>query len=84
MTKIALIGTGFVADYYMTTLANYPELELAGAWDHDFRAAGRILPVSRRARFYGSLAECLGDPDVAIIVNLTSPESHYGAQIPQP
>jgi len=76
MTKIALIGTGFVADYYMTTLANDPELELAGAWDHD---SGRLGEFCRfhDARAYGSLAECLGDPDVAIIVNLTSPESHY-------
>ena len=28
-----LIGTGFVADYYMTTLANHRELELAGVYD---------------------------------------------------
>ncbi|MDP3526352.1 MAG: Gfo/Idh/MocA family oxidoreductase [Hoeflea sp.] len=76
MTKIALIGTGFVADYYMTTLANYPELRLAGAWDRD---SGRLGEFCRfhDARAYGSLEECLADPAVEIIVNLTSPESHF-------
>ena len=34
-TGIAFIGTGFVADYYMTTLANHPQLRLAGVWDID-------------------------------------------------
>lgn len=76
MTKIALVGAGFVADYYMTTLANYPELEIVGVWDHD---------AARLAQFcgfygtpaYGSLAECLGDQTTTIIVNLTPPENHF-------
>jgi len=52
MTKIALVGTGFVADYYITTLANYPELELAGVWGHDVE---RLDPFCgfRGARAYG-------------------------------
>ena len=33
--RFAIIGTGFVADYYMTTLANHPGLDLAGVWDRD-------------------------------------------------
>ncbi|MBC7284150.1 Gfo/Idh/MocA family oxidoreductase [Hoeflea sp.] len=76
MTKIAVIGTGFVADYYMTTLANYPELALAGVWDHDAARLGEFCRF-HDARAYASFAECLDDRDVAIIVNLTSPESHY-------
>lgn len=76
MTKIAFVGAGFVADYYMTTLANYPELELAGVWDHH---ADRLAQFCRfhDVRAYGSLEECLGDRDIAIIVNLTTPESHF-------
>lgn len=77
MTSIALVGTGFVADYYMTTLANYPELQIAGVWDHN---PDRLRQFSdfHRVRAYGSLENCLGDPVVAIIVNLTTPESHFG------
>jgi len=75
-TGIAFIGTGFVADYYMTTLANHPQLRLAGVWDIDparlqqFRSYWNV-------RAYASEAELLSDPAIAIIVNLTPPESHY-------
>lgn len=74
--KIALVGTGFVADYYMTTLANHPALTLAGVWDRDaarleaFRACHDV-PV------YPDLAALLADAAVQIVVNLTTPESHY-------
>ena len=76
MTKIALIGAGFVADYYMTTLANYPELELAGLWDHDAERLSAFCKFHDTTA-YGSLAECLADDDIEIIVNLTSPENHF-------
>jgi len=76
MTKIAFVGTGFVADYYMTTLANYPELTLAGVWDRDGARLSRFCRF-HDARAYGSLEECLSDPEVSIIVNLTTPESHF-------
>ncbi|KGF69842.1 oxidoreductase [Hoeflea sp. BAL378] len=76
MTKIALIGTGFVADYYMTTLANYPEIGLAGAWDVDPRRLSHFCDFYT-LRAYGSLAECLADPAVDIVVDLTPPESHF-------
>ena len=76
MTKIALVGTGFVADYYMTTLANYPALTIAGAWDRSSEQLSRFTRF-HDVRAYGTLAECLGDEDVEIVVNLTTPESHF-------
>ncbi|QPC86691.1 gfo/Idh/MocA family oxidoreductase [Mesorhizobium sp. NBSH29] len=75
MAKIAFIGTGFVADYYMTTLANHPELDLVGAWDQDGSRLRKFCDFySVRER--GSLEEVLSD-NVDIIVNLTTPESHF-------
>lgn len=76
MTGIAFVGTGFVADYYMTTLANHPQLRLAGVWDRD--------PV-RLSEFtgywsvpaYASLEALLADGSITIVINLASPESHY-------
>ncbi|WP_428425655.1 Gfo/Idh/MocA family protein [Pararhizobium sp.] len=75
-TGIAFIGTGFVADYYMTTLANHPQLRLAGVWDVD---PDRLKQFCNywNVRSYASEAESLSDPAVTIIVNLTTPESHY-------
>lgn len=47
MTGIAFVGTGFVADYYMTTLANHPQLRLVGAFDRS------QAQLDRFCRFYG-------------------------------
>ena len=76
MTGIAFVGTGFVADYYMTTLPNHPGLDLRGAYD---RAADQIERFCGFYKIpaYGSLDEVIGDPEVAVVVNLTDPESHY-------
>ncbi|MEQ8482402.1 MAG: Gfo/Idh/MocA family oxidoreductase [Hoeflea sp.] len=76
MATIAFIGTGFVADYYMTTLANHPGLKLAGVWDRDAIRLERFSAY-HGLRAYGSLEECLSDPDVGIVVNLTNPENHF-------
>ena len=76
MAKIAFLGTGFVADYYMTTLANHPELELAGAFDRD---AARLKQFCSHYSLtaYDSVDALLHDKRVTIVVNLTTPESHY-------
>ena len=77
MTGIIFVGTGFVADYYMTTLANHPQLRLVGVWDRD---AERLDAFARywNVSAYASLDAALADSAVTIVVNLTTPESHYG------
>lgn len=73
--KIALVGCGFVCDYYLRTLHFYPELELVGLYD---RLHERALTVAQSypVRVYGDLAELLADPQVELVVNLTNPSSH--------
>jgi predicted dehydrogenase len=75
-TSFAIIGCGFVADYYMTTRANHPDLALCGVWDRD---AARLAQFSKfhKVRAYSTLDELLHDPNVVIVANLTTPESHY-------
>ncbi|MCO5090205.1 Gfo/Idh/MocA family oxidoreductase [Bosea sp. (in: a-proteobacteria)] len=73
--QIALVGTGFVADYYMTTLANHPTLSLAGAWDRD-PARLEAFRAFHDVAAYRDLDALLADPAVGIVVNLTTPESH--------
>ncbi len=80
MTGIAIVGTGFVADYYVTTLANHPELKLVGAFDRDPAAIKRFSDFYK-VKAYGSLDEVLADPAVTIVANLTSPESHYEVSV---
>ena len=74
--KIGFIGTGFVADYYMTTLKNHPELQLCGVFD---RSAARMQEFAafHGVPAYDSAEALLGDPEIRIAVNLTTPESHF-------
>ncbi len=76
MTKIAFVGTGFVADYYMTTLENHPGLQLAGVWDRDDARLAQFCAF-HKVGAYNNMKALLDDPDVRIVVNLTNPESHY-------
>lgn len=76
MARIAFVGTGFVADYYMTTLANYPELDLVGVWDRDESRLDSFCHF-HKLRAYPDLDSVLRDAEVDILVNLTTPESHF-------
>ncbi len=74
--RVAIVGCGFVADYYLRTLPNYPELEVAGVMDLDPERANRFsafygLPV------YSTFEKLLADPSVEIVLNLTNPHSHF-------
>ena len=74
--NIAIVGTGFVADYYMATLRNYPQLVLCGVFD---RSPERLKAFCAHysVRPYAGLEAVLADPEVQIVVNLTTPESHF-------
>jgi predicted dehydrogenase len=73
-TKIAIVGTGYVADLYMPSIRTFPNLQVISAWDID---------AARLAAFTGhwnvptasSLDALLGEaPD--IVLNLTNPHAH--------
>jgi predicted dehydrogenase len=74
-TPVAFVGCGYVADYYALTLKNHPELELIGVYD---KKPDRLNAFSETfgAYAYPSLEELMSDDAVAIIVNLTDPQSH--------
>ena len=76
MTNIAFVGTGYVADYYMTTLQNYPELTLKGVWDRDPKRL-RQFCAFYAVEPYNGLEDLLHDSTIDIVVNLTTPESHF-------
>ena len=40
--RIGIVGCGYVADFYLATLQNHPELELAGVVDRDGERARRL------------------------------------------
>lgn len=77
MTRVGIVGTGFVADLYMRSLAVMPELELVGAFDISGEALERFR-AHWDATVFDSLDHLLQaiGPD-GIVLNLTNPDAHY-------
>lgn len=75
--KIAIIGCGFVADYYMQSLYDYPVLELEAVCDRDGSRLDQFC------NYYGlndrkrSVEQILADQSIQLVLNLTNPDEHY-------
>ncbi|ELS00099.1 Gfo/Idh/MocA family protein [Gloeocapsa sp. PCC 73106] len=74
--RIAFVGCGFVADYYINTLSEYKQLELAGVTDKNPERTTKFSKYYG-VRAYDSLEDLLEDDSVDIVLNLTNPRSHY-------
>lgn len=74
--NIAIVGCGYVADFYGKTLNSHPDLKLIGAYDRD---ESNLAKFCQRwpTRQYRNLPELLADSDVELVLNLTNPRSHY-------
>ncbi|HEV7998431.1 MAG TPA: Gfo/Idh/MocA family oxidoreductase, partial [Planctomycetaceae bacterium] len=74
--NIAILGCGYVADLYATTMGNHPQLKLVGLYDRNQKNLEGFcsgLP----ARRYSSVDELADDPSVDLVLNLTNPRSHF-------
>lgn len=74
--NVAIVGTGYVAGLYGNTLAHHPELNLIGAYD---RNPSNLAAFCRRwpVQAYASLNDMLENSSVEMVLNLTSPHSHF-------
>jgi predicted dehydrogenase len=75
-TGIAIVGCGFVADFYGETLRLHPDLELVAVHDRDQSRADRFSTLYG-GRVYADLDTLLRNPSVEIVVNLTNPVHHF-------
>jgi predicted dehydrogenase len=72
----AIIGCGYVADFYLRNLAGHPDFKITGAYDEDHLKRDRFcahfsLPV------YPTLERAITDPRAELVLNLTNPRSHF-------
>ena len=74
--KTAILGCGYVADFYMATSGNHPNLKIIGVYDNDPQ---RLDKFSRyyNVRAYENLDALLNDAAVELVLNLTNPRAHY-------
>ncbi|QLE58464.1 Gfo/Idh/MocA family protein [Nostoc sp. TCL26-01] len=75
--SIAIVGCGFVADYYLKTLPLHSTLELVGVMDRNSDRSSKFAAYHGIPRIYDSLEELLEDDNIDIVLNLTNPSSHY-------
>lgn len=74
--NVAFLGCGYVANMYRLTLPMHPELELVAVTDSERSRAENMARLTG-AKPYPSLDSLLADADVDLVINLTSPQSHY-------
>ena len=74
--KLAIVGCGYVADYYVKTMQLHPELELIGVMDRNSERAEKFSKYFD-VPTYDSFDELLADENVELVLNLTNPSSHY-------
>ena len=72
----AIIGGGYVADYYMGTLEAHPELKCLGVWDNN---PERLAAFAHHhgIKAYESYEAVLADEGLELVMNLTNPRSHF-------
>ncbi len=74
--NLAMVGSGFVADYYLATLPLHPELRVLGVMDKRVDRA-ELLSCSYGVPKYPALSDVLQDKRVELVLNLTDPRSHF-------
>ena len=75
--RVAIVGCGYVANFYLKTLPLYPEIELLGVMDIDGSVATKFAQYFAIPHQYQTLDEVLNDVRVELVVNLTNPRTHY-------
>lgn len=76
MRTIAIVGTGFVADMYASSLKTFPDVRVAACFDRDPER------LSRFCRYWNLPAadslDALLASDATLVLNLTNPGEHFG------
>lgn len=75
--RVAMIGCGFVADFYMQSLDRYPVLDLVAIHDRDPVRLAQFAASHGRQAICRSLDEILADASIGLVLNLTNPDQHH-------
>ncbi|MDJ0648922.1 MAG: Gfo/Idh/MocA family oxidoreductase [Xenococcaceae cyanobacterium MO_188.B19] len=74
--KIAIIGCGYVADFYLNNLRSHPDFVVQGVFDQNFQRRDQFCQYYSLTP-YPSLEAVVEDPTVEMVLNLTNPRSHF-------
>ena len=77
MNSVVIVGTGFVADFYMRSQELHPDVEIIGAYDIRPDRLAEFCNYWKIQKF--DSLEALLDrlPENGLVLNLTTPSAHY-------
>lgn len=75
--RIGVIGIGDISDVYLKNLKKYDAVEIAACASRGLEKAQRKAAMYGIPKAYASGAEVIADPDIDVILNLTTPQAHY-------
>ncbi len=74
--NVGIVGCGFVVDYYLDTIFNYPEINLVGVTDIINERSDKVS-AHYKVPAFKSAKELIVQNDLDILVNLTDPHNHF-------
>ncbi|MBO9624880.1 MAG: Gfo/Idh/MocA family oxidoreductase [Microbacterium sp.] len=72
---VGVIGAGNISDQYLTNLTSFPDLRVLAVADV-IQERARAQAEKYGVPAWGDVDTVLGDPDIAIVVNITPPAVH--------
>ena len=74
--NMAILGCGYVADFYMATLGDHRNINIIGAYDNNPQRQDEFSRYYN-IKAYKDLNDLLSDAAVELVLNLTNPRAHY-------
>ncbi len=76
--KIGVIGIGDISHAYLDNLLEFPEIvELWGCASRHIEKAKAKAEAYNMPKYYASGEDLIADPEIDIVLNLTTPKAHY-------
>ncbi|MDY0908490.1 Gfo/Idh/MocA family oxidoreductase [Microbacterium sp. CFBP9034] len=72
---VGLIGSGVISDTYLDNLSSFPDIDVVIIGSLNVERA-RAQAEKHSVPKWGTAADVLADPDVQVVVNLTTPAAH--------
>ena len=74
---VGIVGSGFISRRYLPNLLRFPHLRVVACADRHPERAAAVAAEFGVGKAYG-VDELLADPEIDIVLNLTSPAGHFG------
>ena len=75
--RVGVIGIGDISNVYLNNLKKYDTVEVVACASRGLEKAQRKAAEHGIPKAYASGMELIADPDIDIILNLTTPQAHY-------